>query len=204
MNALEQLRNLEAQRGKIIAGIHAAILALPDNPHIKRLAPNCFVLPSSRLGKNWSVEHHDFKLCYETISKRLSSSTAPIACLRKIITDGEVWRLNSDSPKASKDIPINRIGKRLHSNFGGSGKYRITLHDELVTNLKRLFFDLTGEQLAFCSEPNCPHPAAAVTGQPRCWYHWSVVLYGEKFANSIYGSFEQFDGISSPKEFKPK
>lgn len=96
----------------LIGKLKNHILALPDNPLIKRLNANCFTLSSKHIGTNWSVKHHDFKKQYELIVQELEESETSNVFhkLNKIITEEKL-----NSPKR-----------------------RINLHPDVISHLRKL------------------------------------------------------------------
>ena len=88
------------QAAEILAGITddlaQQILALPDNPVIRRLDDSrCFVVRFRDLGDCWSPFYHDFRAQYRAIVERIStlSPGAALAFLR-YIANGGVFKRN--------------------------------------------------------------------------------------------------------------
>jgi hypothetical protein len=75
------------------------IQELPDNPRSTRLAKNCFVIPFSAMGNNWSVEYHDWKRQYEIVLEVLDKHDFKTAVRQivRIIRTGK-FRITSDYP----------------------------------------------------------------------------------------------------------
>lgn len=72
------------------------VSTLPDNPRIKRLGTQCFVMRASDLGNNWSAEHHDFKVQYERVIKEIDKTSIRLipAFFHKAIVDGRIKESN--------------------------------------------------------------------------------------------------------------
>jgi hypothetical protein len=62
--------DLEQRLADLKTAINDELESLPDNPKIKRLNDQCFVVSSKELGKNWSPGFHDFKDQYRYSSCR--------------------------------------------------------------------------------------------------------------------------------------
>ena len=93
--ALAEIEEATYHLRTIIAALNEAILALPDNPKIKRLAPNCFAMQASDLSnRNWSPEYYDFKYQYLAVAEGLLRTNVlnALPMLRHIIATGNIRR----------------------------------------------------------------------------------------------------------------
>lgn len=87
---------------RINKAIQKEITDLPDNPNIKRVSTNCFVMSSKNLGDNWSAFYHDFHAQYNKIAEVINNSGAEniVSNIHNIIESEAVyynhkyWRLN--------------------------------------------------------------------------------------------------------------
>jgi hypothetical protein len=116
-NIAGRLQRLQGEVETAKGDLFNAILSLSDNPRIKRLGDNCFVVSSEDLGGNWSVVHHDFHEQYRLIVDVLGNVKLHtiLARLRAIVEE-EVLDRN----------------------------YRIRLHRDVIKNLKGLMGDDNG------------------------------------------------------------
>ena len=116
MNTLrQQIATAAKQIEQLVEALNAQIQALPDNPRIRRLGHNYFVMSSKDLGNNWAPAHHDFKQQYKLIIEAIqrSRSIDAIATLQRIINEKKV----QDGP---------------------SVKTYINLHPDVIEHLKTL------------------------------------------------------------------
>ena len=106
-----EIRKHDMKLAMFSKSLQEAILALPDNPRIRREEgnPHCFVGSFKDLGGNWSVEHHDFKKQYEMLAEDLSRSTDSLATIRRVITDGAIKRKNQHGVKLHPDVRAHLI-----------------------------------------------------------------------------------------------
>ena len=117
---------------ELLAELKAKVLALPDNPRIKRVAksPNCFTMGSKDLGNNWSADTHDFKKQYQLIVNELEASETgkTYAKLQKIIADERV----------DARVEINLPHFSLLKTRFVKGNYTVKLHPDVVAWLKKM------------------------------------------------------------------
>lgn len=111
---IQVLDQIEQLREHVLHALCLQIEALPDNPRIQRLNSQAMVIKSSDLQHNWSVEHHDFKKCYQLITEHLrkQSKSKFAACLKSIIRN-----------------------KRVDVTRG----YSVQLHPDVVAHLERVY-----------------------------------------------------------------
>jgi len=111
----EQTRH-ETRRGEILASLKEVIANLPDNPRVKRFQgnPKAFTIRWGDLQSDWSVEHHDFRWCYNKVSEIIFASSDPAAKLHEIV-------------KARKIV----IGGRF-------SRYTVKLHPDVVRHLAEI------------------------------------------------------------------
>jgi hypothetical protein len=96
--AMEALNEYEAKVKALREDIMAKILSLPDNPHIHRLGPHCFVMSSRYLSNaNWLPIYYDYKQQYRFVAALIEhyEPTTLKARIDKILTDGQL-RVPSD------------------------------------------------------------------------------------------------------------
>lgn len=116
MNALlQQIETAADQIKRLVEDLNAQIQALPDNPRIKRLGHNCFIMSSKDLRDNWTPAHHDFKQQYKLIIEAIqrSRSIDAVATLQKIVNQEKV-------------------------QDGHSVKTYVNLHPDVIAHLKTL------------------------------------------------------------------
>jgi hypothetical protein len=114
LKLIDTLMEQETVVAQLRGGLKAFIEGCPDNPDIKRLSDNCFILRSSKLGNNWTPEYHDFKYQYRVIAGRADelSPVAFLSFLSNVISTGKHYDRNHDR---------NRT---------------IYFHPEVITNIK--------------------------------------------------------------------
>lgn len=96
--ALTALNEYEAKINALRADIKAKILSLPDNPHIHRLGPHCFVMSSKYLSSaNWTPGYYDYKQQYRFVAALIDTyePTSLKVRIQKILTEGKL-RVPSD------------------------------------------------------------------------------------------------------------
>ena len=87
-----ELDRHEVEMQRLVADLKAQIVALPDNPRIKRMSRGAFTMSSKDLDGNWSAEHHDFKKQYELIIGMIERSepSRAVAIIRAAIEEGSI------------------------------------------------------------------------------------------------------------------
>jgi hypothetical protein len=60
------------------------IQSLPQNPILKPLAKNAFIISFSNLGKKWGPEAHDFRIQYEALVNLIERAQSPLSALMQI------------------------------------------------------------------------------------------------------------------------
>lgn len=97
-----QIAEHNQKAAEIMENLNQHIMLLPDNPNIKRVGNNAFVMTISKLafGQIFAPSHYDYKFQYKCIVDALSKSGAEnvINKLEKIITEkqAEKVRLHDD------------------------------------------------------------------------------------------------------------
>lgn len=135
MNLRQALADLEQRRDQILSQLCFQIEALPDNPRIKRISEQSFVLRASDLGNTWAPEHYDFKRCYKLIVAYLRKQPASqfAVCFKRVIDN--------------KQLIINP-------------SWKIRLHADVVAHLERIYrgescqLRLTDQSAAVNAEPS--------------------------------------------------
>ena len=74
MSLQQEYADATATLQRVVDAIEARILALPDNPRIKRLSPQAFIVSSKDLGDNWTVAYHDYKAQYRLVVEAISGT----------------------------------------------------------------------------------------------------------------------------------
>jgi hypothetical protein len=89
----KSIKDLAIQGAEIQRAIKNKIRNLPDNPRIKRINKQCFVMSSANLGNNWSAEHHDFKATYRIINREIAKKSPQIMLtfLTELIETGKIY-----------------------------------------------------------------------------------------------------------------
>jgi hypothetical protein len=101
-----ELARHEARKKDMLSALAVEINSLPDNPKIKRISPQAFIVRKKDLGNNWSVEHHDFKWCYQRVAEIVAAAKNPVTALEQIVADGRLsFRPNNDVPWSVKLHP---------------------------------------------------------------------------------------------------
>lgn len=122
--------------------IQGYIKCLPDNPRIRRLSKNAFVIMSRDLGDVWSPEYHDFQWQYRQVLLKLenaSSITGFRSTLSNIVTSGVIAVL-SEKGAGSQLNEVGRLRERLPRKVvrRTSTPYKQKLHPEVLQNLRVL------------------------------------------------------------------
>jgi hypothetical protein len=88
-------RHAKVMQG-VLAKLKAHILTLPANPRITD-SPRCFTMSFSDVGKDLSVEHHDFKKQYELVVRELETCQPDdiLNRLKEMLSEGRI-RPNSN------------------------------------------------------------------------------------------------------------
>lgn len=115
MNICSQILSTKRQLKDLVKSLCAEILALPDNPRIKRINKRCFIISSKDLLNNWSPEHHDFAWQYREI----------VGCI-----------INSPSSKCLKILE-----KMIRTQTIKTQGYSTRLHPDVIENLKMVMGD---------------------------------------------------------------
>ena len=80
-----ELERHRAEMGLLVSELRAMVLAGPENPRVRKLAPRCGVVRFSDFaagefagGKtkpsNWSAEYHDFRVQYEAVAAAIDAA----------------------------------------------------------------------------------------------------------------------------------
>jgi len=90
----------------VVNALTRKIEDLPDNPRIKRLTRNCFVVSSRDLGSNWTPTHHDFKAQYRLIVAAIQRASAgrAFAVLRNIVREQQIKPLRRQPLTLHPDV----------------------------------------------------------------------------------------------------
>lgn len=122
------LLEIEAKKKTIIDNLVNLIIQLPDNPKAERIAHNIVIVNSKDLLDNWTAEHYNFKWQYEAIKAHLTTDIP----LKK-------WLDRIEAILATGKIP------KTYQEWQGGRKFDpITLHPDVVLNLKMLFDNIQG------------------------------------------------------------
>lgn len=91
VSLLSEISSLEKHKANLLQRLRKQLESLPDNPRIKRINQQCFVIMSKDLGRCWSPEHHDFRQAYRMLAARLMRADPAklISSLRRILADGQ-------------------------------------------------------------------------------------------------------------------
>ncbi len=87
---------IEAEFAQLRDEVKAAIMALPDNPAIKRVgsSPRCYTISSSELfaRDNWTAQYHDFKTQYQKLCDVMDAAPvrAAVPRLLEVLAKGYI------------------------------------------------------------------------------------------------------------------
>jgi len=154
INTVEQLKQTSGKYARkmtsLLKQIKVEILALPDNPRIKRNEgnPHCFVISSKDIGKNWTPLYHDFRMQYQFIVEALdvSAPDKAYAKLREIINDEQV-RITPAPAGAGASSFFGNSWVTHHLRLADNKSHTLKLHPEVVAHLR---------QIANMPPTNCP------------------------------------------------
>ena len=80
------------------------IRKIPDNPKIRRMGPNCFVISSSNLGTDWTPWFHDWPAQAAWLADVIEKhSEDPVAVLRQIARDG-TFRKGDETKRFAPEV----------------------------------------------------------------------------------------------------
>lgn len=107
MDLTESLKAYETLLEQIRAAMRDKIMALPDNPRIKRLGENAFTVKASDFaGAPWSPFYHDFKAQYKQIAEWIDTKTPSevLVLIGQVVEKGSVWRPKGASLMFHPDV----------------------------------------------------------------------------------------------------
>ena len=127
-----EIERHRAEMNRLVADLKARILAGPDNPRRKLLAPRCGVVRFSDFAahefavmkdgakkmrpSNWSAEHHNFRTQYETVVKAIDGAYADRAV----------------------DVVVEAVETGVVRVRNGSESWTINLHPDVVSYLRNV------------------------------------------------------------------
>ena len=86
------------------------IQALPQNPALKPLAKNAFVISFSNIGNKWGPEAHDFRIQYELLAKMIDRAESPLSAImqiRRALRDKRI--MTGTKGVCNPAIPLHRL-----------------------------------------------------------------------------------------------
>lgn len=103
----DKLDELIADKQRVLDHIASLIEAIPDNPAIRKLGPNCYTIMASELfkHKNWTAEFHDFRTSALIVNDALAKRNAH-----------EV-KIFFDDILANNSITVHGKKQKLHPEF---------------------------------------------------------------------------------------
>ena len=69
------IAEIEAVKQRLIDFMSDKLDKVTDASYIKRISDNCFIIPSSKLGKDWTAQYHDTKTQAEELKKYIETHT---------------------------------------------------------------------------------------------------------------------------------
>jgi hypothetical protein len=107
MHFLRQIKNMDKEdrvlrnkKARLLKSLRDAIRNCPDNPHIKRISKNCFVMSSRHLSsRDWTPEYYNFPKQYNAICRALRKRTLEqvVPFLKRIIREGVVKKVHIEN-----------------------------------------------------------------------------------------------------------
>jgi hypothetical protein len=118
----QHIQAVENESRQARADLKAAILALPDNPAIKRVgeSPKCYTVSSSEIfaRDNWTARFHDFKTQHQELCDFI---------------DAMPYNASSDGDVVARMETVLRRGYLTNPN-----RERLKLHPEVCANVAKL------------------------------------------------------------------
>lgn len=69
------IEEIAAIKQRLINHMNDKLNKVTDASYVNRLSDHCFVIPSSKLGKDWTTEYHDTKIQAEELKKYIETHT---------------------------------------------------------------------------------------------------------------------------------
>lgn len=85
----KRMDEIKAEMDRLREELARELLAVPDNPKIRRLAANAFVISSADLGSNWSPDFHDHKAQGRWLADAVLRAVDPIEFLNDVVLYGK-------------------------------------------------------------------------------------------------------------------